>query len=145
MLKATKGKLNTNSNVGLQLFWKRKYKSTLFLCPNHLLWMKIWYIHYYRTRMLSQLGKPFCPGFPTWTAKAGQKGDPPPICPESGNRDKREPLVLVGNTNRDQRVCQRRRGRHLLWTKGPFFPVSFPVSFGLFLFHFRLNFVLEFK
>ena len=30
MLKATKGKLNTNSNVGLQLFWKRKYTSTIF-------------------------------------------------------------------------------------------------------------------
>jgi len=29
LLKATKGELNTNSNVGLQLFWKRKYKSTL--------------------------------------------------------------------------------------------------------------------
>ena len=34
-------------------------------------------------------------------------------------------------TNRDQRPL--------------FFPVSFPVSFGLFLFHFRLIFVLEFK
>ena len=39
--------------------------------------------------------------------------------------EKRDPLVPVGRPF--------------------FFPVSFSVSFGLFLFHFRLNFVLEFK
>ena len=37
----------------------------------------------------------------------------------------------VRNTNRDQRPL--------------FFPISFSVSFGLFLFHFKLNFILEFK
>ena len=86
--------------------------------------MKIWYIHYYRTRMLSQLGKPFCPGFPTGTAKAGQKG--PPLLSQV-----RQPGQMRAFTNRDQRP--------------PLFSVSFPVSFGLFIFHFKLNFVLEFK
>ena len=90
--------------------------------------------HYYRTGLLSRLRKAFCPG--------------------SGNWDKWGPLVPVGNTNRDQRVCQRRRGRHPLWsrlvlptgTKGPyFFLFLFSCFFWVISIPFQLNFVLEFK
>ena len=120
-------------------------------CRNHLtkiLWMKIWYIHYYRTRMLSQLGKPLS-RFPNLDRQGGTKGS------GSGNWDKWGPLVPVGNTNRDQRICQSRRGRHSLWsrlvlrtgTKGHYFfsCFFFSVSFELFPIHFRLGFVLKFK
>ena len=40
--------------------------------------------HCYKIGLLSRLGKIFCPGFPTRTAKAGQN----PFCPGSGNQDK---------------------------------------------------------
>ena len=49
---------------------------------------------------------PCYPGFPTGNASPGQKGVS--FCPGSGNRDKREPFVPVGNTNRDKRVRQPR-------------------------------------
>ena len=54
------------------------------------------HIHYYKNVDLSWLGNPCCPGFPTRNASSGQKGVP--FCPGSGNRDKRRPFVLVGNT-----------------------------------------------
>ena len=61
--------------------------------------------HYYRITDLSRLGNLCCPGFPTGNANPGQKGVP--FCPGSGNRNKKHPLVPVGNTNRDKRCCQR--------------------------------------
>ena len=38
--------------------------------------------------MLSRLGNPFCPGFPTGNARPGQMGVL--FCPGSGNRDKKQ-------------------------------------------------------
>ena len=42
--------------------------------------------HCYRNLNLFWLENLCCPGFPTGTAKAGQKS--PPFCPGLGNRDK---------------------------------------------------------
>ena len=71
--------------------------------------------HYYRNADLFRLGNPCCPGFPTGNAGPGQKGVP--FCPGSGNRDKRGPFVLVGNTNRDKRCSQRPRGWRTLLSR----------------------------
>ena len=53
-----------------------------------------------------------CPGWKTPVIPVSQPETPVPFCPGSGNRDKREPFVPVGNTNRDKRVRQP-RGRWL--------------------------------
>ena len=54
--------------------------------------------YYYRNANLFRLGNPFCPDFPSAGTKWGGS-----FCPECGNRDKKDPLVPVGVTNRDQR------------------------------------------
>jgi hypothetical protein len=106
--------------------------------------------HYDRTRMLSQLGTGFSPGFPTETARP--RLNVTPFSPGSGNREQTPPLVLVGNSNQDQRCCQDRRDRQSLWSRlvlasgtkiTPF--CSFPYfPFDSFLFYFNFTFVLEF-
>ena len=73
----------------------------------------------------------FCPGFPTGTVRV------------------RQPRQIRA-TNRDQRVCQRRRGRHPLWsrlvlrtgTKGPYF--SFLILFSCFFWVISIPFQIEF-
>jgi hypothetical protein len=80
--------------------------------------------HYYKIGLLSRLGKTFCPGWERPFIPVSQPGPP--------RRDK-TPFV-PGQATRTNEGHQR-----------SLFSVSFPISFGLFLFHFRLNFVLEFK
>ena len=129
---------------------RRKHNPLPELLPSLVQYnsIKLKNYHYYKNVDLSRLGNRCCPGFPTGNASPGQKGVS--FCPGSGNRNKRGPFVLVGNTNRDKKVQPAPT-----WLAHPFVPVGvtnrdkrslfFHVFLFSILFLFQLYFCISIK
>ena len=98
--------------------WREQRQSILIQAiPGKQSYLK----HYYRNVDLSRLGNLCCPGFPTENARPGQKGVP--ICPASGNRDKKHPFVprLVTPTGTPTGT---KGAASATWLAHPFVPVG---------------------
>ena len=106
--------------------------------------------HYYRTGLLSRLGKAFYPGFPTGTAKAGQIS---PFVPGQGTETNEglcsrlvTPTGTKGSASADVAGTLFGPGWYYQpGPKAPIFSVSFFCFFWVISIPFQLNFVLEFK